>query len=130
MNLLRPAVLALGMLGNVAWANPQLVCHYNYGGEDQVVRSTPETNVYSGKPIEIGSYFLFRPVFDATPGYAAIKLYTYVNRDEGPALIHQASYAYPQETGNRGAHGFTGLQKVYEPVRDSELIYWCTLENQ
>lgn len=130
MNALHPALLVLGVCSNIAWAGPQVVCHYNYGGEDRVVRATAETDVYAGKPIEIGSYFLFRPVFDATPGYTAIKLYTYVNRDEGPALIHQASYAYPQETVSHGTHGFTGLQKVYEPVRDSELIYWCTLENQ
>jgi hypothetical protein len=23
------------------------------------------------------------------------------------------------------AYGFTGLQHVYEPMRDGELAYWC-----
>jgi hypothetical protein len=129
MSYARTTALALCLASSTAMASPQLACHYNYGGEDKVVRTAAQADVYAVKPIAIGSYFLFRAVFDVTPGFAGIRLYTYVNRDESPALIHQASYAYPQETAVTGMHGFTGLQRVYEPIRDSELTYWCSMEN-
>ena len=73
----------------------------------------------------MGSYFLFRLVFQARPAdIAGVRIYTYVDREHGPVPIHQASYALPRP-GPRGEHGFTGLQRVYEPVRDSELEFWC-----
>jgi len=37
-------------------------------------------------------------------------------------LLHQAWYLHTAATG---AHGFTGLQVVREPVRGHELSYWC-----
>ena len=58
-------------------------------------------------------------------GAAALKLYTYADRDGGPVPIHVAEFAYPVR--QQGRHGFTGLQRVYEPVRDGELEYWCAL---
>lgn len=104
-----------------------LACHYTYGGETHSLRQSRLASVqaaYEVKANAIGSYFLFRPVFE--PG--AVKLYTYVDRADGPALIHQASYAHPAATRAQGKFGFTGLQRVYEPVRDSELEYWCEIE--
>jgi hypothetical protein len=111
-----------------AFGKSQLICHYSYGGTTSTVRSPPQSDPYSVEPMKIGSYFLFRPVFEHAPmGLSAIKLYTYVNRDSGPVIIHQASFAYPAATHTQGIYGFTGLQRVYEPVRDSELSYWCEI---
>lgn len=107
-----------------------LVCHTTYGGETHAHKIAGVASPYAVAGIAIGSYFLFRPVFQIAPAdLASIKIYTYVDRDEGPALIHQASYRYPPASAVAQAHGFTGLQRVYEPVRDSELQYWCELTN-
>ena len=101
----------------------QVVCHLNYGGQEQLVTASPSDAPYTVKPTPVGSYFLFRIVFRTSPAdLAGIKLYTYVDQSSGPALIHQASYPSPV------SQGFTGRQRVYEPVRDSELEYWCELQ--
>jgi len=117
--------LGLALLAQPALAAPTLSCHYTYGGEIHTV-SQAQHNVavgYTIAPIPIGSYFLFRPLFEPD----MVKLYTYVDRPEGPALLHQASFPYPSATHSRGRYGFTGQQRVYEPVRDSELVYWCEI---
>jgi hypothetical protein len=76
----------------------------------------------------IGSYFLFRMVFQKEPAeLAAIKLYVLADPTADradpagntplPAACAKASAGY----------GFTGLNSVYEPIRDGELQYWCEL---
>ena len=107
-------------------------CQLTYGGETQQIEAGPTTTPYTVAPVAIGSFFLFRIVFRQTPAeLASIKLYTYANRDSGPVLIHQASYAYPAATSPLAAavNGFTGLNFVYEPWRDSELQYWCDVKS-
>ena len=102
-------------------------CHVNYGGETKVISATPTAAPYDAEPTAIGSLFLFRIVFQRTPpGLGAIKVYTYVDRDppQGVTLVHQADYLYPP-LPSHGTYGFTGLQRVYEPLRDGELQYWC-----
>lgn len=112
--------------GTAAGAAEQLVCEVTYGGETQTVRAAPVASPYAVAPTPIGSYFLFRPVFERpVGGPALLKLYTYADREGGPVPIHVAEYAVPVRT--QGRHGFTGLQRVYEPVRDGELEYWCAL---
>jgi hypothetical protein len=74
--------------------------------------------------VSIGSHFLFRIVIEREPAkLAAVKLYTYAARDEGVIPIHVAEFPYPVAVHSR--YGFTGMQRVYEPVRDGELEYWC-----
>jgi hypothetical protein len=115
-----------------------VVCHLNYGGETWHIEAQPSTTPYTVAPTPVGSFFLFRIVFRQEPaGLASIKLYTYADRESGPLLIHQASYAYPLGTTAdpaailRGAvNGFSGLNFVYEPQRDSELQYWCELNTE
>lgn len=104
-----------------------VVCHLTYGGETQIVEARPATSPYTVEPAAIGSYFLFRIVFRTEPvDLAGIKLYTYADRDAGPVLIHQASYDYP--LANAPIHGFSGMNFIYEPVRDGELHYWCEMK--
>ena len=40
--------------------------------------------------------------------------------------MHQASYPFP--SGNLTDTNFTGEIRIYEAIRDSELIYWCELK--
>ncbi len=106
----------------------QVLCHYTYGGETRALVALPVSSPYAVKAIDVGSFFHFRVVFQNKPAdIAAIKIYTYADRDDGPLLIHQATFPYPP-AGRRGApYGFSGLHSVHEPVRDGELQYWCQL---
>jgi len=107
----------------------QVVCHYTYGGETKLLAALPVKSPYAVTGIRVGSYFRFRLVFQNEPaGLAAIKVYTYVDRDEGATLIHQASFPYHPAVNAAAHYGFSGLHFVYEPVRDSELQYWCRME--
>lgn len=120
------ASIVLSALASGAAAEEQVVCHYTYGGETRRFSVAPTDSAYSVDSIAIGSYFRFRVVFQNRPAdLAAIKVYTYADRDEGAVLIHQATYPYPPAMGTKGAYGFSGLHFVYEPVRDGELQYWC-----
>jgi hypothetical protein len=119
-----PFLLALPLL-SVAQA-AAVVCHVNYGGETQLIRADAKPSPYTVAPVAIGSYFLFRAVVETRPpALAAVKLYTYADRDDAALPIHQASYPYPPHNISR--YGFTGLQTVYEPLRDGELQYWCEM---
>lgn len=113
------AVLLL--ISSVARAET-VVCRVTYGGETHIIRAEPTTSPYVVPVVAIGSYFLFKLVFEER---TAIKTYVYADRENGPVPLHQASFAWPPL--NSGAHGFSGLHFVYEPVRDGELEYWCQL---
>lgn len=124
----RAKAVLLGVLAGAATLAEAdtVACHLTYGGQTQLVEARPSASPYSEAPVAMGSYFLFRIVYRQKPAdLAGIKLYTYADRDGGPVIIHQASHPLPAV--NRPHHGFTGLQYVYEPVRDGELQYWCEL---
>lgn len=118
--------LAASLLFATAAQAESVACHVSYGGETQLIEARPVDSPYGVHATPVGSFFLFRIVFRRQPAdLAAIKIYTYADGDDGPSLIHQASYAYPAH--NTAADGFSGRQWVYEPLRDSELQYWCEL---
>lgn len=122
------ALTAASIIAAPAMAAEQVACRYTYGGETRVLRADPVASPYGVAPIQVGSYFLFRVVFQTQPAdLASIKVYTYADGEDGPVPIYQATYAYPP-AAPVGSHGFTGLQRVYEPLRDGELEYWCGLE--
>lgn len=101
-------------------------CHVTYGGETRLLDARPVTSSYAVPVQAIGSYFLFRIVFQKEPhDLAAVKLYVLAARDSGPVPIHQATYPYPPPLAEHSPYGFTGLNHVYEPLRDGELQYWC-----
>ena len=121
--------LSAGLLGlllavsNYAGAG-QIRCAITYGGETTVVDVNPTRDPYTVPTRAVGSFLLFRAVFRDTPAdLAGIDLYTYAERDAGPLIVHHASYAWPLPEGD-----FTGLQRVYEPLHDSELQYRCRHE--
>jgi hypothetical protein len=98
-------------------------CHLDYGGEIRRVAARPTDKPYGVPTAQIGSFFLFRLVFEKD---TAIKTYVYADRDNAaPVPLHQGSFPWPPRNG--GAYGFTGLHFVYEPLRDGELKYWCEL---
>jgi len=101
-------------------------CHVNYGGEDRVMQSPPTATPLAAHSVEVGSYFLVRLVNTLTATQQpAFKVYVYAAHDSGPAPIHTASHSPRQVRQGKGFGGFTGVQRVYEPVRDGELTYWC-----
>ncbi len=128
---MRRAILAAGSgLSIVLFAAASLAqtvaCHLTYGGETRVVEAAPASSPYVGTPSTIGSFFLFRIVFMREPAdLARINLYTHADLDDAPIPLHQANHPYP--VSNRERYGFTGLQRVYEPKRESELVYWCEI---
>jgi len=127
--VIRALIGFFALWSGVALAAEQVACHYTYGGETSTVVAGPVRSPYAVKPLAVGSYFLFRVVFEANPvELSAVKIYTYVDHPDGPALLHQGSYPYPANTRGKGPFGFTGQQSVYEPVRDSELQYWCEMQ--
>ena len=118
----------LALLAGVAGApaRADVICHYTYGGETKVLRAAPTDDPLRVRGTVIGSYFQLRVVLQTRPAdLAAVKIYTYADLDHGPTLIHQSTHPLP--LANRGAYGFTGLQRVYEPKRESELVYWCEI---
>lgn len=119
-------VLMLVALPTAAVAAHRVDCHVTYGGETRVYSARPVDKPYGVEARPVGSYFLFRPVFQAgPPDVAGIHVYTYVKRDYGPVIIHQSSHPVPRGRDEGKGYGFTGLQRVYEPLGDGELEYWC-----
>jgi hypothetical protein len=105
-----------------------LLCHLTYGGETRTLHALPVTAPYTVPVQAIGSYFLFRMIFQKEPrALAVIKLYVFTDRDSGPVPIVQATHPYPPPVRRNSRYGFTGLNSVYEPIRDGELQYWCEL---
>ncbi|MBA4256482.1 MAG: hypothetical protein C0445_11475 [Polaromonas sp.] len=112
-------------LASAAWGQ-SVQCHVNYGGEDSLITAAPTQRPLETPATEIGSYFLFRVVNTLGSAQPSVKVYTYASQASGPVPIHQATHTAAQvHVPGTPVHGFTGLQRVYEPVRDGELTYWC-----
>jgi hypothetical protein len=102
----------------------ELECHYDYGGAVTTLQIAPTTNPYTEPALKIGSFFKFRVVWQTAPAEAAaVHVYVYLDAPDAPTLLHQGSWVFSLE--HPTGRGFTGLQRVYEPVRGSELQYWC-----
>lgn len=129
MQAFRILLSALCLLSAAAHAE-DAYCHYVYGGETQTLRASPTDSPYTVPATAVGSYFRFRVVIETEPAeLAALKTYVYADRDEGPVLIHQAVFPWPVSEAPAQRFGFSGLHRVYEPVRDGELEYWCSVED-
>ena len=129
----RPCLFLVGLFSSQLLAVParaavveSVACHVSYGGETRLLQARPVVSPYGVAVEKVGSYFLFRVVFQKEPAdLAAIKVYVLAARDIGPTPIHQATHAYPPLTMKAAPWGFTGVNHVYEPLRDGELRYWC-----
>ncbi len=102
----------------------EIRCHYEYGGQATILEVAPDVDPYRAPVLKIGSYLMFRVVWQTTPpAHAAVHTYVYVDTGDAPIILQQGSWSLPQI--NAAHYGFTGRQRVYEPARDSELQYWC-----
>lgn len=130
--LVRALAGLAGALALIASAHAESVlCHYTYGGETKQLEAAPVASPYEVGHIAVGSFFRFRVVFQKWPrDLASIKIYAYSDRDESLVPIHQATYPYPPRPQRGTGYGFTGIQNVYEPLRDGELHYWCELRQR
>lgn len=116
----------------------RVICHVSYGGETRQIEANPTDNPYTVPVIEFGSILLFRIVHRTAPAdLASVKLYTYAGLVSGPVIVHQASHPLPLAAAQtvspdapKAAYGFTGLNFVYEPLRDGELQYWCEMTDE
>ena len=100
-----------------------LECTYTWGGEAKTVRVDAALDVYRVAPITVGEHFALKVVYVREPAdVAGVRVYTYQVTSDGLLPLSEAKYAPPYGAG--GAHGFTGLQFVYEP-RGDELQYSC-----
>jgi hypothetical protein len=123
---------ALSLLGallcTAAAAEPKLTCQVTYAGATQTVLAQPVADPYSVPSVDISGRFRFKAVM---VGHASqvdrILLYTYLDADPHPVLLHQAKYLppYPQSAQ---PWPITGQQHVYGGQQERELIYSCTLE--
>ncbi len=108
---------------------PSVACELHYGGDTVHVRSAPTSDPYRVPTQEIGSYYLFRLVVQDRPAdLAGVHAYTYADLPQGPTLIHQFSLPWKEVSRRTGPNGFTGWQRVHEPMRDGELLYRCRVE--
>ena len=123
-----PLFAALALLGVTAARAEQVLCHYTYGGETKQLLTPAVASPYGVEGIAVGTYFRLRVVFQNKPAdIASIKIYTYADRDDQVALIHQATYPYPPPSHRGAPYGFSGLHSIYEPRREGELQYWCEM---
>lgn len=121
----RALTVCLGLAALPAHAQT-VQCHVNYGGEDRLLLAAPTASPLTVPSVEVGSYFLLRLVNTLTAAQQpAFKVYVYAAHDSGPAPIHAASHRPTQVRQGSGHGGFTGVQRVYEPLRDGEVTYWC-----
>lgn len=118
------ALLCMGWAAG-AWG-AAVDCHIDYGGETRTLRVAGSARPLAEPAHEVGSYFLVRAVNTLGQGpLGALTVTVWAAHDNGPAPIHEARYVPPTPSSPKAPHGFTGLQRVYEPVRDGELAYWC-----
>ncbi len=131
LRILRILPLLSSLTWALGWGTAQaqaIRCHMTYGGQTKAFTIAPVKNEWDAPVQAEGSYFIFRAINLVEPlDLAAVKVYVYANADNGPRLIHQGTWmaAETPASGTRRPHGFTGMHRVYEPLRDGELQYWC-----
>ena len=126
----RSLLLVLAMLPAAALAGHRIDCHVSNEGETRVIIARPAKSLYTDVHNAIGDTFLFKlSVQDRPTDIAGVSIATYApaaDTQSGPVMIHQARYPWPPpQPGRHARHGFTGLQRVFEPAFDGELEYWC-----
>jgi hypothetical protein len=127
------SVCALGhtfaaLLSGAALAQPLVTCQVTYAGATQTVLARPVTDPYPVPSVDIGGRFAFKAVMlgDAQK-VERIVLYTYLDAEPHPVLIHQAKYLppFPRSTA---PWAFTGQHHLYGGPQERELIYSCSLQ--
>jgi hypothetical protein len=121
------SVLAVLLVGNAVAAEPRLSCQVSYAGTTHTVLAQPVLDPYPVPSVDIGGRFKFKAVVvGAAQSIDRILLYTYLDVNPHPVLVHQAKYL-PPFTADGLAGPFTGQQFVYGGPQERELMYSCTL---
>ena len=114
--------------GQAAQAQVQLACGVTYAGSTQRVVVGPVADPYTAPSVDIAGRFLFKPI---VVGHAQkidrIVIYTYLDAQPHPVLIHQAKYL-PPFAHTQQPWPLTGQHFLYGGPQERELHYSCTLE--
>lgn len=125
-----PFILMFAVVPQLAIAAPRIVCHTDYDGTPQDVSFEAASTPYTVAPRPIYDDFQLRVVLRDQPAdLAGVRIQVFWNRQGEPVMIQEASYPWPPRPVGR-RHGFTGLQRIYEPYRDGELSYWCEVTKE
>ncbi len=69
--------LGAALLLQTSAVSASVLCHVSYGGETQQMRAVPTRDPYAVATMAVGSYFLFRMVFEhPSRAFPGIKIYT------------------------------------------------------
>lgn len=119
---------ALGGNAALAQAPVQLVCGVTYAGSTQRVVVGPVADPYTAPSVDIAGRFLFKPLLvGRAQQIDRIVIYTYLDAQPHPVLIHQAKYLPPFPRTPQ-PWPLTGQHYLYGGPQERELQYSCTLE--
>jgi len=111
-----------------AAAKPVLTCQVSYAGTTHQVMAQPVRDPYPVPSVDIGGRFRFKAVVvGSAQAVDRILLYTYLDVNPQPVLVHQAKYFPPFQTAGTPVP-FTGVQYVYGGPQERELMYSCSLQ--
>lgn len=111
-----------------AYANSILRCQLEQGGEVRIVETSPGSNPYAFKAIDLDGRFRFRAVMVGKAGAIDyVKLYAYYRKEGISVLMHQVTYHAPVVPIGRDALALTGVVTLYAPPLGRELQYSCEL---
>jgi len=112
----------------MAAATPLLRCKVEQGGILKSLEFSPVTDPYLVKAIDINGRFRFKAVVVGSARHVDyVKIYTYSQLSRQPMLMHESEYIAPLTSKASSAASLTGVNRVYSPDLERELIYECTL---
>ena len=101
-----------------------VLCDVDYGGVRQQLVVKPAADPYALPTMPFGSHFRLRVLLVETPAdLARIRIDTFAEGDKHMTPLHVGTWPLPKVAGD-----FTGQQRIYEPLRDGELLYRCAWE--
>jgi hypothetical protein len=127
--------LAQPSLQVVAPPPAEIACHVMYGGDEEVFIVDPRPEPYEAPLLKAAYAFRIRLTLEPhTPEGRLFKFYTYRHYDEQEVILNEGTYLVPSRSkesarATKAVYGFTGLQRIYEPVIERELLYWCEVRS-
>ncbi len=123
----------LAALPTPAAATPLLRCDVAYAGTTHTFEARPVSDPYPVASVDIGGRFRFKAVMVGQgDAVAYIKLYSYLETQRQPVLIHMLRYLppFPSPSSSPGSTmvNLTGQQTLYAGPVERELQYQCFLQ--